>query len=129
MREALGHEHLLAIAGGQLDRDVPAEGRGGAPEIDRDVENATAQGLHQLGLRKGRQLVVQPAHRAHRARKRLVILNEGPVAEDQTPIRILVGFHEETPAVAVNLQLHELHAGQGEIGDLHGWSIPRALPE
>jgi hypothetical protein len=60
VRKSDRDQRLTPVLRGELDRDMPAEGRRRSANVEGDVEDAAANDPHQFGLREGRRLEVQP---------------------------------------------------------------------
>jgi hypothetical protein len=94
-----------------------AEGGRAAPDVDRDVEHLALDRAHQLALRSA-DLRVQAAQRpAHRVR--VVVLHEGTRDAAGAVLVEVVRLHEEAARVAVHVRLHDDHARQRGLQELH----------
>ena len=78
-----------------------------------------ARDAHQFILRERRRLKVQPAQRAGRPRKRMVVLNESELKSRAVPGRAAVCFREKPARVPMPLRRHDLDRGNRRIFHLH----------
>src|SRR5271157_1945316 len=69
-------QELAPVFGRELNRDMSAEGRRRAANVDRDVEDGAAYDAHQLVLRERRGLEVQAAQNALRRGIGMIVLHE-----------------------------------------------------
>ena len=76
MGEADRDQQLAPVPGGELDRDMAAEGRRRPADVDGDIEDAAAPHADELVLGEGRDLEVQPAQSAGGGGKGVVVLDE-----------------------------------------------------
>ena len=101
--------------------DPLAVGRRAAPRVDRDVEDRAPRDAHQLGLREGRRLVVQPAQRARPSPRGSRCPARSRRSSPRSAIRVGVpGLAEIAARVAETAGRQDLHLGQGGRSDFHG---------
>ena len=76
MGKARRHQQLLAVLETQLDPEPLAIGGRALANINRHIEQCAAPAAHQLVLRMGRGLKMEPANCARRHRQRMVVLHK-----------------------------------------------------
>ena len=76
VREAGGHQNLIALFGRKRDRDPFAVGRRAAADVHGDVEGRAGDRHDELRLREGRRLEMEAAQRCLLRRQGLVDLDE-----------------------------------------------------
>jgi hypothetical protein len=91
-----------------------------AAQVDGDIEDAPRQNPHQLGLREGRELEMQAAHRAPRMRDGLVVLHESVVQPRLRQKIPAVGLAEPAALISVAAWRDENDVGDGEASNVHG---------
>ena len=119
VRESDRDQELAPVFGREFDRDMSAEGRRGAANVDRDVEDAAARAAHQLVLGERRRLEVQPAQGADRRRIGMVVLHEGELKPRLVPVGAVVDLGEKPSGVAVLLRRHDLDRRNRGLFHLH----------
>ena len=112
-------QELAPVLGREFDRDMAAEGRRRAADVDRDVENAAARAAHELVLGEWRRLEVQSAQGADRGRKGMVVLHEGEIKTRLVPVGAVVNLGEKPSGVAVLLRRHDLDRRNCGLFHLH----------
>ena len=125
-QEAVGETRrnikLLLILGGQLHTVPLAVGCRTGTQVHRHIEDTALDHPDQLSLGVVDLIVQSPEHAfdGHT----LIILHKDHIQTGLTHIVQVVGFHEVTPAVAVDLRFDDIKALNGAFGDCdlsHGY--------
>ena len=125
VQETVRHQDLRAVLRRDLLGDPPAVVGRSAPCVHRDVEDRPVGHPHQLGLREGRCLIVQPAQRAGPGRQAFVVLDEAEIEAVVRHAAGAPGFREVSALVAEPARRQDLHVGQGCGADFHARSDRR----
>lgn len=121
--EAVGETHrdqkLFAARGRQFRRYMLAVSRRAAAKVDRDVENAAGEHVHQLRLRDRRKLEMQAAHRADGPRLGQIVLTEIDRDAGRGERRAVPGFGKEATRIHEAARNQEFRIGNRRRFDPH----------
>ena len=122
-REAVGeaawHEKLSAVILRQLHGHVASVGRWACPEVDRHVEHRAPDAAHELGLREGGTLEMEPAHDSARGAA-LVVLHEVDLCDLLVELALGVALEEVATGVGENPRLYHHHSLYPGLYHFHG---------
>src|SRR5215208_913334 len=109
--KALWNQQLPPVLRRQLGGDMTAEGGRGPAQVDRNVEYSTADDAHQLVLREGRYLKMQPSDRPGALREEVVLLHEIENEPGGLERAALVDFGQEPAGIAEFLRRQQFYRG------------------
>ena len=125
MRKARGDHQLAPILKTQLDPEPAPIGRRAAPDIDRHVEQNPSPTAHQLGLRMGWCLKMQPPHRADLGRQGVIILNEIKRDPLRRQLVAAIGLGKKAPRITKTRRRDDFQTGYSRFRDQHMTTFDR----
>src|SRR5579884_3837628 len=121
MGESRRNPEHLEILTGKLGPVPLAEGRRSWTQIDRNVENLTADHPHQLALSMGLDLIVK-ASKNILSRVRMIILHEASGNAQLAQRSLVVALKKEPAIVTEDLCFQKQHARERGGCNFHGQS-------